>query len=480
MKIDKLFWIVLGSFFMFGFQFIPNFTSLSTSAMQLIGIFIGILILWLTVSIEWPSLLLLVALAMIPELKFSSIIASSYGNTTFVFLVYTFMLTYAFSKTSYIKMIAMKFITSSFAKRGPWWFITLYSLSILFIGSFISPTVLFFVYYPILEEIYTLYDMKKGEKLPSMLMMLTVIMCGISSGMTPIAHVFPLISMGLYQQMYQHAISYIAYMQIGIPVGLLTAFFTILLFRFIFSPDMKKLETIKMEEEVFQTSFAEKFVLWVFIIVIALWVLPGVIKPIFHSGMLFDIATRIDQFSTAMPPLIGVIVLCVVKVDQKPLLSVSEALSKGVSWPSLIMCASTLALGSALTNADIGLTSALSSTLTPVIQHLPIWFMVFIFTLWAAIQTNLSSNMVTATVVTTAVLAITSSIEVLSVASLVVIVGMMASFAFATPPAMPCVAIATGSGWTSTFEMLFYGFLAMLVSVVLASSLGYGIGLLVF
>ena len=194
--------IIISFLFMFGFKFLPAPEGLSTSGMQVIGVFIGTLILWLTISIDWPSILLLGALALIPELKFKTILSGAYGNTTFVFLMFTFIVTYALSKTSYIKRIALAFITSKLAKKGPWFFVVLYGLSIIFLGMFISPTVLFFVYLPIHEEICTLLNLQKGDKLSAMLMMSTVIFCGISSGMTPIAHVFPLIAMGLYLSLF--------------------------------------------------------------------------------------------------------------------------------------------------------------------------------------------------------------------------------------------------------------------------------------
>ena len=162
-------------------------------------------------------------------------------------------------------------------------------------------------------------------------------------------------------------------------------------------------------------------------------------------------------------------------VDGKPLLTLSEAMSKGVSWPSLIMCAATLALGSAVTNADIGLTTWLSSMLSPIIINLSPMIMVLIFTLWAAFQTNVSSNMVTSTFVTTAALAITSGMTNINIAGIVVNIGIMASYSFATPPAMPCVAVASSSGWTNTMQMMKYGFMAMFIAVIVATFVGYPI-----
>lgn len=468
--------------FMFLFKFMPAPEGLSGSGMQVLGIFIGVLILWLTISIDWPSILVLGALALVPELSFSSILAGAYGNSTFVFLMFTFIVTYALGKTSYIKRVALAFITGRFASKGPWFFVSLYFASIIFVGCFISPTVLFFVYLPIVEEIYDLLHLKKGHSLAAMLMMGTVIMCGISSGMTPIAHVFPLIALGLYQDVYNTAVSYASFMAIAVPIGIICSVLTVMVFRFILRPDMKPLRNFDVRQIQginSKTRKEEKIILGVFLLVIALWVIPGMITPFVTQGPVFEFLDWIDSFGTAMPPLIGISLLCIITVDGEPLLKISEAMSKGVSWPSLVMCAATLALGSALTNADIGLTSWLSSTLSPMIASLPSIVMVLIFIFWAALQTNLSSNMVTSTLVTAAALAITADMQNIKVAGISALIGIMASYSFATPPAMPCVAVATGSGWTNTMQMMKYGFIVMILCVLIGAFVGYPLSLLV-
>ena len=317
--------LIISLLFIFGFRYIPAPSGLSASGMQVIGIFIGVLILWLTVSIDWPSILLLGALALVPALSFNSILSGSYGNSTFVFLMFTFIVTYALGKTSYIKRIALAFITSSFAKKGPWWFATLYSASIIFLGMFISPTVLFFVYLPILEEIYNLLGLKKGDKLAAMLMMSTVIMCGVSSGMTPIAHVFPLISMGLYADMYGVAIDYARYMITAIPVGLLTFVLVMIVFKLILRPDMSALKNFdisRIKGVEGKTSLSEKLILWDFILVIILWVVPGLVMLFITSGPIYEFLDWFDGLGTAMPPLIGLVLLCIIRIDHKPLLTV--------------------------------------------------------------------------------------------------------------------------------------------------------------
>lgn len=481
---DLKFYLILAIalFLMFGLRFIPV-ASLTPSMVQLLGIFMGVLLLWLFVAIDWPSILLLGALALVPELSFNNVIASSYGNSTFVFLMFTFIVTYALSRTSYLKRIALSFITSQIAQKGPWHFVVLYSASIIFLGMFISPTVLFFVYLPIVEEICAILKVKKGDKLGALLMMSTVIMCGISSGMTPIAHVFPLISMGLYTDMYAKSIDYARYMITAVPVGILCASLVLVSFKVFLRPNMKALnlfnaEKLKREKDIL--TLEEKLIMAVFILVVCLWVLPGLLMLVIKEGPIYSFLDWFDSLGTAMPPLIGTVLLCVIHVKQRPLLNIAEAMSKGVSWPSLIMCAGTLALGSALTNSDIGFTLWLSESLAPLIDGVSPFIMVVIFALWAAVQTNLSSNMVTATLVTTAALSITYGLDNISIPAIVIIIGMLASYSFATPPAMPCVAIAISSGYTSTMQMMVYGFLAMFIGVFFAVCVGYPLALCLF
>src|SRR5699024_11595083 len=110
--------------------------------MQVVGIFLGTLLLWIFVGIDWPSLLCLVALTFVPALTPADVLASSFGNETFAFLLFTFMLTYALAQTSIIKRIALAFVTSKWAQKGGWQLTLLFLLSVLLMGLFISPTVL--------------------------------------------------------------------------------------------------------------------------------------------------------------------------------------------------------------------------------------------------------------------------------------------------------------------------------------------------
>lgn len=443
---------------------------MTASGWHILGAFLGVLLLWLTEAIDWPSLLLLAALAFIPEIRFSAILNESIGGTTFSFLLFTFLCTHALSTTPFVRRVALTFVNSRAARRGPWAFSLLFFLSSLLLGLFMSPSVLFVIFLPIHAEICSVLKLKKGDRFAAMLMIGMMLTIALSSGMTPIAHVFSNMAMGFYETATGQVISYADYMVFGITAGMITFALMMLVFRYIFRPDTSScalgFTSLGGEREPVQRR--EALILIVFALVVFLWVVPGFLAN--NWPLMSEIQAR----GIALPPLLGAVVLMMITVQGKPLLPFSEGMSRGVSWSALMMTASTLALGAAMTNADVGLTRWLSDSVTPLLSGMPAWLLVLVFTLWAAVQTNVSSNMVTITVVSAValpiVLATAGQVSAPAIAS---IIGMMGAFAFAAPPAHPNVALAIGSGWVDAKQMLLYGGICMVVSVAVTVVIGY-------
>jgi len=471
-------WIIAVSMiFILFFKYLPAPAGLSTAAMQVVGIFIGVLIMWMTISIDWPSMLCLAALAFVPGISMNSILSSGMGNATFAFLMFTFMCTYTLSQTPFIRRCAIAFLTTKTAQKGPWRFVILYFACVLFLGSFTSPTVLAVIMIAITEEIFDVLGLEKGDKAADMMMMGMIFCTSVAAGMTPIAHVFPLMAMGYYTTASGITISYAEYMAMGVPAGLIMAVIMVVMFRFVLKPDLsaiKSLDISGLKDQLPPMGRKEKYSLLIFFGVVALWVVPGVVRP-----WLPEVYNYINSFGTAMPPLLGAVAMAIVTVDGQPLLNFKDATGKGIPWASLIMVSATLALGSVMTNADIGLTAWISDKIAPVTAGMGVMGMVFLFALWAAVQTNFSSNMVTVTVVCAIALPITMATAGINPAAVASIIGMMASFAFATPPAMATIVFAIGSGWTSTSQMAKYGFLLMVAGVLVACGVAYPIAAMV-
>lgn len=453
------------------FGLITPFHGLSDSAMLVLGIFIGSVFLWMTVGISWPSLFCLLTLAFVPEFTMNGIVASSVGNPAITFLIFTFCCSYALNQTQFTRRCAVWFLTTRLAKRGPWWFLCLYFTSILLLGSCMSTTVIVVIYLTVNEEVFRVLNLKKGDKFAAMMTMGLVITASISGAMTPIAHVFPLMALNIYQNLTDSAISYAVYMAGGIPAAIVTTVAMLLIFRFVLRPDtaaIRSIETDSLRNTITPADRREKITAAVFFLVVALWVLPDLVK-----GFLPGIAEKISSFGTVMPPLLGTILLCVLQVEGEPLLKLKDGM-KSVPWPSLLMAASALALGSAMTDQAIGLSEFIKTLIGPLVQSLEGMHLAAVLISVCAIMTNVGSNMVTVTILSTVALPIAVSMgDAIHPGALAVVIGMMSAYAWATPPAMTTVVLGTGSGWTTNAQMARYGFLVLVPGILAVSFLAY-------
>ena len=72
----------IGCILMFLFRFLPAPAPITSLGMQMIGIFIGLIYMWSFVDTLWPSVMGLFALCLSDYGTTTSIIASSFGNST--------------------------------------------------------------------------------------------------------------------------------------------------------------------------------------------------------------------------------------------------------------------------------------------------------------------------------------------------------------------------------------------------------------
>ena len=89
-----------------------------------------------------------------------------------------------------------------------------------------------------------------------------------------------------------------------------------------------------------------------------------------------------------MPPLLGCILLFILRENGEPLLSFKEAVSNGILWAAILMTGAATMLGSALTNQEMGIKEWLSTMLGPVAASLPAEGIILFFFAWCILETN--------------------------------------------------------------------------------------------
>ena len=466
---------------MLGVALLPPPEGLTATSMAVLGIFLGSVVMWMGIAIDWPSIITLTALGLLPAFGFGEVFRSAFGADTFPFLVFTFMLTYPLSRTHFVRRCAIAFLTNRVAVRGPWWFVAFLFAAVTFMGCFISPSVLFVAFLPFLEDIYRVLGLRKGSPAAEVMMLGVAFCTGISSGMTPIGHVWPTLALGSLSSITGIQVNQFQYMAMGVPTGILCIALLFLLFRFLYRPaDMAEVDpagALALRGSLPRADRREKLTLGAMGLTIFLWVAPGLTQGLFPE---FYALTK--SWTTAMPPMVGCILLSIATVEGEPVMDFKEATSKGVLWASPIMCASTLALGACLTSEEAGVIPWLAGTLGPLTAALPGLALAAFFVGWTLLQTNFASNIVTTTVVSSVAIPIAFAMPAgaVSTAALASLIGMGAGFAFMTPPGMTAVnGVAAASGWTTPRGMFLWGLAAALLSFAALTLVGYPLGSLV-
>ena len=132
--------LILAAVVLAVFYFLPDTSAnggLSHEAFWAVGIFFASLIMWIGVSIDWPSLISMFMIGLLPTYGFSKMLSGSFGNSTVAFLMFTFMLVYPLSQTNFVRRVTVAFITNKVAKKGPWHFVCFLFAAITLIGLFI-------------------------------------------------------------------------------------------------------------------------------------------------------------------------------------------------------------------------------------------------------------------------------------------------------------------------------------------------------
>ena len=211
-------WIItaISVFLMFGCEYLPPMFGLSSLGMEVAGIFIGTILLWMFVSVNWPSLLCIVALIMSPLYTYSDALKGSMGGWITSFVLFSSMVTYTLGQTGFLKRCAVWFVTRPFSKRNPWLFLALLFLAPLAIGSFMSPIPAFIVCLPIAEQIFAELKYEKGDRLPQIVVLGILFFASLSTAATPIAHTVTTMALSLYENESGNAINFVGYTVFGV------------------------------------------------------------------------------------------------------------------------------------------------------------------------------------------------------------------------------------------------------------------------
>lgn len=470
-KLSTFQWIMLFIciFLLYFNKLIPPFGGLNQAGVQVLCLVVGTLLMMLTIDIILPAMFLILALPLSGLYTLGETLAMTMGHSVVNFMIFNGLMLYVLQETGVLRRIAINMITMPITQKNPKAFVAGLWLVIFIIGCFIDITACVILFSILIIEILDQIGVKKGDKLGEMLLFGNMIFCCISYGFTPIGHSVPILAISVFADIEE--ISMLKYTIVGVILGIVCWLIFCAIELFVIKVDLspiKNFDGAKMRSQLGKWTISEKLALGIFIAVVVLWLSPDFLKG---APAVYGAVTSLGQVGA---PLLAVVVMCLIRIDNKPLLNFGDAmLSGGVAWAPIYLIAASMALGAVIGNADAGIPAYLAEHLGGSIGQLAPFTFVILMALIAIVITNFTSCTVALTIAYTVALALIGTVGGVSAGALALVLGAGAGLAFMTPPAGTSAAVTVGYGYVSSGQMFKKGALYAAIFGAITIVIGY-------
>jgi len=426
---------------------LPEGNGLTDKGVKAVALFIGTIWLWIFVGVDWPSLLApaaIVALGILPQ---STILAISFGNMCFAYVLATMVFNVALEDTGIIEHVATWFISRPFCKGRPWAFLAMFFCSIVFLEIFLDcvPVTLFYV--AMVDKICQVLGYEKGSKFGKALMYAVLVLVIIPYGATPISHPGAVLIMGFLENI-GYPITAGQFMALGVPFSFLSAGVALLVVKLFVKPDFSNFDNYdptKFQGTLKPIDIKGKITVVLFALVVLCWLAPDIFR-----GWAPGLAAYGSKLSFVAPPILGVTLLSIIHINDKPIIDVKKDLYR-IPIPTLIFIVGVQSFANTLTNEATGVSVWLGNLFTPFAQSVPSNLVIIITFAMTIALTQVLSNIVVINLFWAAfspvIMGMMLSGANYNVAAWGVVLCLVANVAFMFPSASVCSPMCFTSGY---------------------------------
>ncbi len=475
-KITPFQWvmIVIGIFLMFCNKIIPPILGLSEMGMSIVCIFVGMILMMVTVSLNWPVLLAIFAYFASGIYSFSDAVAMSFGHNIVWLTVFSCLILSVTEKTGLLRRLAIWMISFKVAKKSPWLFLFLLFLSVLALSCVMDCTALILLYTGITANLLAVLNVNKGDKFGMLIQLGVMVFVGVGMSATPIGHSMAVVSMEFFEGIVH--VSWLEFCLLGIIGSLIVLAIFMFLLKFVWRMDTDILtgyDPTKLREELGPMSRAEKISGLVYLACIILWLLPSFL-PTDSSAYTF-----LSGMSVTAAPMLCVIALCLIHCDGKPMMNIMEEIGS-TQWGAAFTVAAAMMTATAIQNPDAGISAALAESLGGAFANIPPLVFVLTTLFIGFVITQFCPSTIPMIICESIALALIEGGAVAGVnAGAYAVAAVFAiGTAFAAPPTSTFAAITSGQGWVNSKQQLGWGGLCALVCYLIACLVIYPLGCL--
>lgn len=460
----------IGLLITFGFGYLPPIEQITPLGMKVLGIFLGMIFLWSFVSILWPSLLGIIALIISGYAPLKNVLWLSFGDTVPTLILFAMVLFGAIQHAGVTRRISRWFLTRKIINGKPvvFSFIFLYATYVLAaLSANILPALLFMwaILYGVLEDV----GYKKGDKYTAIMVIGTMFAAISGQAAKPFTGSALMIA-GAYEKVAQAQLNYLQYMTFGFIMSTLGLVLYALMIRFVFRPDMTKIAGITIErfqkEKLPPMDPRQKIMMASLFGYLILVLLPSILPKSIAAVALL---ARIGPLGVVILFVIG---LSLFRINGKSVMDFKEIAGKYLIWDVYFLVCMAMAISSAMTSSETGITEFLKTSLDPVLGGHPLFMFTAILVAFSVCITQFANNGVMG-VLLMPVIKVFCEQAGGSFEGMAALVIFALHVAILTPAASPYAAILYGNkDWVSQGEVIKYGLALCLMTILLFIAAG--------
>lgn len=466
--------VIIGVLLMLGIGFLPAREPITEYGMHVLGIFVGMVYLWITSSVLWPSVLGIVAMMLLGQDTPGNIIAAAFGTDTVWFIIFISVLLIPMTQEHVTEFIAKFFLTRKFAQGRPWVFIYLFTFTTFVVAMIANAVPAIMLMWAILYSIFEVSSIKRSDSISGYLVFSVVYGAALGTATFPFKGAMMII-LNAFTKVSEIPVNMVGYWILAMIVSAVLILALVILGKFVFKIDTSKLTNTDVNgyftaKGLVKMSIRQKSLLILLAVNTLLLVWPSVMPKGWWTTTMVN---RMGSFgSTALV----LVVMMVVRMEGKPLIDYKSAATK-LGWDIVFLVAAALYVAGQLSNADSGIVPFIKTLLGSVITGgSEIWILLFFLAL-GFIVTNFANNAAMGVMLMPVLFAATQNGPYHAVV-IAACLAMVLFQAFLTPSASPHASLLHGNKeWISAKDIYRYAVPVSLISILLIALVGYPLGL---
>lgn len=435
-------------FLMFFFRFLPPAAPVTETGMAVIGVFAGAIWGWIFIDIGWPSILGVFALGTTSYTTMTDLFPTVFGSQNAVLILSLLIIT-AFVESEGLSPVICQWLLSRKATKNRPYLTVFFFLLACFASSLLG-----YANAAVLIFIELLRAMMKETGMKPYSRQLPVFLCGFPIAVTLGDCAVPfkasaIVFMSTYASVTGTDLNAAKFTLFALPVSVMLLGAYTLICKYVLRIDMSMLKGYEVSREnQVEVTPRKKAALAATVLVLVGLLLPNILPSS------WSLTAKVASLGLGGLALAFLVILSLVRVEGKPLVDVME-LAPHFKWKVFFLASFILPTASALMSDSTGIKEAVSGSLQGIASSLPgIAYVVFVL-LGTFLVTNICNNMVVASIFTSLVCVMATTMPGLTVPALCVCISLTSDFACFFPSACPPAAICFAQKDMVDFKAMF-------------------------